>query len=71
MTGESPVIDTSATRVVQTFKLEQLQSIPNARHVVAAGGHAGGSDDPHRCRRQPCRDADGYRAYGFDGRSVC
>ena len=31
VTGESPVIDTSATRVVQNFKLEELQSIPNGR----------------------------------------
>ena len=38
VTGESPVVDTSATRVQQNFKLEQLQTIPErARHVVAAG----------------------------------
>jgi hypothetical protein len=35
VTGESPIIDTSATRTVQTFKLEQLQSIPNARDMWA------------------------------------
>ena len=33
VTGESPVIDTSATRVQQNFKLEQLQEIPNARDM--------------------------------------
>jgi hypothetical protein len=33
VTGESPVIDTTATRVVQNFKLEQLQSIPNSRDM--------------------------------------
>jgi len=33
VTGESPVIDTSATRVQQNFKLEELQSIPNARDM--------------------------------------
>ena len=33
--GESPVIDTSATRVQQNFKLEQLQSIPNGRDMWA------------------------------------
>jgi hypothetical protein len=33
VTGESPVIDTTATRVVQNFKLEQLQSIPNGRDM--------------------------------------
>ena len=33
VTGESPVIDTSATRVVQNFKLDQLQSIPNGRDM--------------------------------------
>ena len=35
VTGESPVIDTTATRIVQNFKLEQLQSIPNARDMWA------------------------------------
>lgn len=33
MTGESPIIDTTATRVVQNFKLEQLQSLPNGRDM--------------------------------------
>jgi hypothetical protein len=33
VTGESPVIDTTATRVQQNFKVEQLQSIPNARDM--------------------------------------
>jgi hypothetical protein len=33
VTGQSPVIDTTATRVVQNFKVEQLQSIPNARDM--------------------------------------
>ena len=31
--GGSPLIDTSATRVQQNFKLEQLQSIPNGRDM--------------------------------------
>src|SRR5689334_24416802 len=30
VTGDSPVIDTSNTRVQQNFKLEQLQELPNA-----------------------------------------
>jgi hypothetical protein len=33
VTGESPVIDTTATRVQQNFKVEQLQSIPNGRDM--------------------------------------
>ncbi len=33
VTGESPVIDTSATRIQQNFKLDQLESIPNARDM--------------------------------------
>ena len=33
VTGESPVIDTSATRIQQNFKVEQLQSIPNGRDM--------------------------------------
>jgi hypothetical protein len=35
VSGASPVIDTSATRVVQNFKLDQLQSIPNSRDMWA------------------------------------
>ncbi len=68
VTGESPVIDTTATRVVQTFKLEQLQSIPNARDMwsllavtpavqmsrIDVGGNRAGTQT-------------GYRAYGLDG----
>src|SRR4029450_2991785 len=30
VSGQSPIIDTTATRVVQNFKLEQLQALPNA-----------------------------------------
>ncbi|MFN8058726.1 MAG: carboxypeptidase regulatory-like domain-containing protein [Vicinamibacterales bacterium] len=33
VTGESPVIDTSATRIQQNFKLDDLRSIPNARDM--------------------------------------
>jgi Carboxypeptidase regulatory-like domain len=35
VTGQSPVIDTSTTRVQQNFKMEQLQSIPNGRDMWA------------------------------------
>ena len=35
VSGASPVIDTSATRVQQNFKMEQLQSIPNGRDMWA------------------------------------
>jgi hypothetical protein len=35
VTGESPVIDTSATRIQQNFKLEELNSLPNARDMWA------------------------------------
>ena len=68
VTGESPVIDTTATRTVQNFKLEQLQSIPNARDMWAllavtpavqmsridVGGNRAGTQT-------------GYVAYGFSG----
>jgi hypothetical protein len=68
VTGESPVIDTSATRVVQNFKLEQLQSIPNGRDMwsllavtpavqmtrIDVGGNRAGTQT-------------GYSAYGFTG----
>jgi len=35
VSGQSPVIDTSATRVQQNFKLEQLNTIPNGRDMWA------------------------------------
>jgi hypothetical protein len=68
VSGESPVIDSSATRVVQTFKLEQLQSIPNGRDMwsllavtpgvqmgrIDVGGNRAGTQTP-------------YTAYGFAG----
>jgi hypothetical protein len=68
VTGDSPVIDTSATRVVQNFKLDQLQSIPNGRDMWAllavtpsvqmtridVGGNRAGTQT-------------GYNAYGMTG----
>ena len=68
VTGESPVVDTSATRVQQNFKLEQLQTIPNARDMWAllavspavvmgridVGGNRAGTQT-------------GYTAYGYNG----
>jgi hypothetical protein len=68
VTGESPIIDTSATRVVQNFKLEQLQSLPNGRDMWAllaltpgvamtridVGGNRAGTQT-------------GYSAYGLTG----
>ena len=68
VTGESPVIDTSTTRVQQNFKLDQLQSIPNGRDMWAllavtpsvqmgridVGGNRAGTQT-------------GYTAYGFNG----
>jgi hypothetical protein len=68
VTGESPVIDTSATRVQQNFKLAQLESIPNGRDMWAllaatpgvimtnidVGGNRAGTQT-------------GYRAYGLNG----
>jgi hypothetical protein len=35
VSGQSPIIDTSATRVQQNFKLEELNSLPNARDMWA------------------------------------
>ncbi|MGH9345728.1 MAG: carboxypeptidase regulatory-like domain-containing protein [Vicinamibacterales bacterium] len=68
VTGESPVIDTTATRVQQNFKLDELQSIPNARDFwsllaitpavqmsrIDVGGNRAGTQT-------------GYTAYGFSG----
>ena len=68
VTGASPIIDTTATRVQQNFKLEQLQSIPNGRDMwsllavtpavqmsrIDVGGNRAGTQT-------------GYTAYGFTG----
>jgi hypothetical protein len=68
VTGASPVIDTTATRVVQNFKVEELQSIPNGRDMwsllavtpavqmtrIDVGGNRAGTQT-------------GYSAYGFTG----
>ncbi|MEO7157962.1 MAG: carboxypeptidase regulatory-like domain-containing protein, partial [Vicinamibacterales bacterium] len=68
VSGQSPVIDTSATRVQQNFKLEQLNSIPNGRDMWAllaatpgvvmsridVGGNRAGTQT-------------GYTAYGLTG----
>jgi len=68
VSGASPVIDTSATRVQQNFKLEQLNSIPNGRDMWAllaatpgvvmsridVGGNRAGTQT-------------GYTAYGLSG----
>ena len=68
VSGASPVIDTTATRVVQAFKLDQLQSIPNGRDMwsllavtpavqmsrIDVGGNRAGTQT-------------GYAAYGFSG----
>src|SRR5437762_12832778 len=70
VTGDSPVIDTSATRVQQNFKLEALQEIPNARDLwsllavtpgvgmsrIDVGGNRAGTQT-------------GYTAYGFSGQN--
>lgn len=68
VSGASPVIDTSSTRVQQTFSLEKMEEIPNARDMWAliavtpsvtmsrtdvGGSQAGIQGD--------------YRAYGFSG----
>jgi len=68
VSGASPVIDTTATRVQQNFKLDQLDSIPNGRDMWAllaatpgvvmsridVGGNRAGTQT-------------GYTAYGLTG----
>jgi hypothetical protein len=70
VTGASPVIDTSNTRVQQNFKLEQLQEIPNSRDLwsllavtpavqmsrIDVGGNRAGTQT-------------GYTAYGYSGQN--
>ena len=68
VSGQSPIIDTTATRTVQNFKLSELQSIPNGRDMwsllavtpavqmsrIDVGGNRAGTQT-------------GYTAYGFNG----
>src|SRR5262245_17306911 len=68
VTGESPVLDTTTTRTQANFKMEQLQSLPNARDMWAllavtpgvmvnridVGGNRAGTQA-------------GYTAYGLNG----
>ena len=68
VSGASPVIDTSTTRVQQNFKMEQLQALPNGRDMWAllavtpsvqmgridVGGNRAGTQT-------------GYTAYGMSG----
>ena len=70
VTGASPVIDTSNTRVQQNFKLEALQEIPNARDLwsllavtpgvgmarIDVGGNRAGTQTT-------------YTAYGYSGQN--
>jgi hypothetical protein len=70
VTGETPLIDTSATRVQQNYKLEDLQSLPGARDMWSllsvtpavqmtrtdVGGNRAGTQT-------------GYTAYGFTGQT--
>src|SRR5947207_1013473 len=70
VTGNSPVIDTSSTRVQQNFKLEALQEIPNSRNLwsllavtpsvtmsrIDVGGNRAGTQT-------------GYSAYGYGGQN--
>jgi hypothetical protein len=70
VTGDSPVIDTSSTRVQQNFKLEALQEIPNSRDMwsllavtpsvnmgrIDVGGNRAGTQT-------------NYTAYGYSGQN--
>src|SRR5262245_1914138 len=70
VTGDSPVIDTSNTRVQQNFKLEALQETPNARDMwsllavtpavqmqrIDVGGNRAGTQTS-------------YTAYGYSGQN--
>jgi hypothetical protein len=70
VTSEAPLIDVNATRVQQNFKLEQLQSLPNARDMwsllAATPGVVMGRIDVggNRAGTQT-----GYMAYGYSGQT--
>ncbi|MFN2447135.1 MAG: carboxypeptidase regulatory-like domain-containing protein [Vicinamibacterales bacterium] len=66
VTGESPIIDTSSTRVQQNFKLEELNSLPNARDMwsllAVTPGVSMGRIDVGGNRAGTQTD---YQAYGY------
>jgi hypothetical protein len=68
VTGDSPIIDTTATSVQQNFRLDQLNSIPNGRDMwallAATPGVVMGRIDVagNRAGTQT-----GYTAYGLNG----
>ncbi len=62
VTGQSPVVDTSATSIGNTFNAKQLVGAADlARLLLAAGAVARGADGAHRRRRQHQRHAAGLR----------
>ena len=66
VTGESPVVDVSTTRVQQNFNLEQLESIPNARDMWSLLAESPGvSMTRHDVGGNRAGTQTGYLAYGF------
>ena len=67
VTGQSPVVDTSATQIGNTFDAQAaLGPADLARLLLAAGRLAGGADVAHRRRRQHQRHAAGVRRLRHD-----
>jgi len=66
VTGESPVVDVSTTRIQQNFNLEQLESLPNARDMWALLAESPGvSMTRHDVGGNRAGTQTGYLAYGF------
>ncbi len=62
VTGQSPVVDTSATSIGNTFDAKQLAAAPDLpRLLLVAGGLACGADGAHRRGRQHQRHSAGIR----------
>ena len=67
MTGQSPVVDTSATQIGNTFERQAAVGAADvARLLLAAGAVAGGADESHRRRRQHQRHAAGLHRLWHD-----
>ena len=67
MNGNSPIIDTSATSVVQIFKLDQLQSLPGRDMWALLAATPGVGMARIDVGGNRAGQATAYTAYGFSG----
>ena len=70
VSGQSPVIDTSATRMQTNYDQQTLASLPNARDMWSLlGDDAVGHAQSRRRRRRTMGTQTTYFAYGYSGQN--